>query len=308
MRWPLITACTMGLAALVAACTNLDDLAAPDCAYTVAPMAIEVGNQGGTGTLAIRAPGVCAWTVENSAGWVNISGDASGEGDRNLTYAVATHEGFDYRYATITAAGKSVTVAQAGRPLPQPCTYSVSPGATTAPAAGGSGSIAVAAGPGCAWGAASQSSWITITSGSSGSGSGAFGFLVAANTASAARIGSMTAGGQSISVSQAGSAPPPNCNYSISPTSANYTRAGGTGTINVTTQAGCAWTATAQQTWIRIILGTPGSGNGQVQYIVDPCTCNNDRSGRIVVAGRNFDIRQDEGGKGGSPDVLPVGR
>lgn len=119
----------------------------------------------------------------------------------------------------------------------------------------------------------------------------------------------MSAGGQPISVTQAGIVPPPNCNYSISPNSATFQRPGGTGTINVTAQAGCVWTAVPQQSWIVILTGSTGFGNGQVQYRVDPCTCNNDRNGRIVVAGRNFDIKQED--KGDAPalsGVLPSGR
>jgi hypothetical protein len=298
-----------GLAAVAAACTNLDDLAEPDCAYTVAPTAIDVGSQGGTGTLAIKAPGVCAWTVENPAGWVSITGDRSGEGDGSLGYAVAAHEGFDYRYATLTVAGQSVTVAQQGQDLPQVCSYSVSPTTLAAPATGGAGSIAVAAPAGCAWTVETHVNWIAITSGGVGSGSGAFGYLVAANPG-AGRTGSMAAGGQTISVTQAGGGPPPpNCNYSISPNSATFSQAGGIGTINVTAAAGCPWTAVPQQNWITILTGGAGSGNGQVQYAVAPCTCNNDRNGRIVVAGRNFDVRQDgDDGKGGASGVLTAGR
>ena len=315
-RWPrpgrLAATGIFGLLVWFAACTNLDDLTEPDCDYTVTPATIDVGNQGGTGTLAIRAPGVCAWTVENSAGWVSLTGEQSGNGNGNLGYAVATHEGFDYRYATLTVAGKSVAVSQAGRPLPPVCSYSVSPTATSAPATGGPGSIAVAAPAGCEWAATSLSAWLTITSGASGSGSGAFGFVVAANTTTTARAGSMSAGGHLIGVTQAAGGPPPpppNCSYTISPTSADFPTAGGTRTISVTAQAGCPWTAVAQQTWITILAGSSGSGNGQVLYAVAPCGCGDDRSGRIVVAGRNFNIDQDGGNNTPAlSGVLPAGR
>ena len=142
-NFPLAALCATALIAGLAACTSLDDLSAPDCAYTVAPMTIDMGSQGGTGTFAVRAPGVCPWTVESSAGWITVGGDRSGSGDGNLGYAVAAHEGYDYRYAIVTIAGKSVTVAQQGKPLPPPppppppaptppaptpnCTYTVSP-------------------------------------------------------------------------------------------------------------------------------------------------------------------------------------
>jgi hypothetical protein len=278
-------AVVFGLIAALAACTNLDDLTEPDCAYTVSPAQIDVGNQGAAGTLAIRTPGACAWTVESSAGWVSLAGDGSGNGDANLAYTVAAHEGFDFRYATLTA----------GRPLPPPqavCAYSVSPAAVASPQTGGPGSIAVAAPAGCGWSATSQAAWLTITSGASGSGSGAFGFQVAANNASASRTGSLSAAGQTITVTQAGTGPPQNCTFTVAPTSASFPATGGVGTITVTAPAGCAWTARSEDSWIVITTGASGSGNGLVTYTVAPRTSKGDRDGRLTVAGRRVDISQ----------------
>jgi len=84
------------------------------------------------------------------------------------------------------------------------CTYAISPTSTTVVASGGSGSISVTAPSGCAWTATSNNGWITITSGASGSGNGSVGYSVAANASSSARVGTITAAGQTFTVNQNG--------------------------------------------------------------------------------------------------------
>ena len=54
------------------------------------------------------------------------------------------------------------------------------------------------------------------------------------------------------------------CTYSLSSGAASFAQPGGTGTVNVTSGAGCAWTATSHASWITISFGTSGSGNGAV--------------------------------------------
>ena len=191
--------------AAAAACTNLDNLSEPDCAYSVSPTSIDVGSQGGNGTLTVSTPGVCAWTVETPADWVSFSGTRSGKGNASVGYAIEAHEGFDVRSATISVGGQSVRVSQAGRPIPIIilCSYAVTPTAWPYPWQGGTGSIAVAAQPGCAWTAASQAAWITITSGGGGSGTGTFAFSVAVNPMQVSRTGTLSAAGQTITITQA---------------------------------------------------------------------------------------------------------
>jgi hypothetical protein len=58
-----------------------------------------------------------------------------------------------------------------------------------------------------AWAAASDASWLSIVAGSSGTGNGTVQFDVAANPSGAQRAGTLTVGGQTFTVTQAG--PPP---------------------------------------------------------------------------------------------------
>ncbi|HEX8246847.1 MAG TPA: BACON domain-containing carbohydrate-binding protein, partial [Pyrinomonadaceae bacterium] len=86
----------------------------------------------------------------------------------------------------------------------------------------------------------------------------------------------------------------PTCSYSLTPASAEFPVAGGTGNFNVTTSAGCNWTATTSDSWITVTAGNSGSGNGTVSFSVQPNT-GPARTGTIVVAGQIFTITQTSG-------------
>ena len=109
---------------------------------------------------------------------------------------------------------------------------------------------------GCTWTATSNAAWLTITSGSSGNGNGNIVFTIAANTGPA-RTGTLTIGGQTFTVSQANG-----CTYTLSSMSASFTNLGGTGSVMVTTAAGCTWTAVSNVPWITVTSGSSGDGNG----------------------------------------------
>jgi hypothetical protein len=74
-------------------------------------------------------------------------------------------------------------------------------------ASGGSSSVALtASGIGCIWNASSDAAWLTLTSAASGSGSNpALSYSVAANGTGVSRTGHITAGGQTITVTQSAS-------------------------------------------------------------------------------------------------------
>ncbi len=138
------------------------------------------------------------------------------------------------------------------------------------------------AGGSCTWTAASNAGWITITSGASGTGNGTVNYSVAANDTCIYRSGSITVAGQGVSIYQEG-------NAAVSVTSSNYyTASGGTGSVAVTAEGGCAWTAVSNAGWIIITSGASGTGDGTVSYYVaanDTCI---HRSGSITVAGQDF--------------------
>jgi S-layer family protein/all-beta uncharacterized protein len=82
------------------------------------------------------------------------------------------------------------------------------------------------------------------------------------------------------------------CTYSFSPTSQSFAANGGMGNLNVTSGAGCNWSATTSDQWITINSGSPGSGDGTVNYTVAINSGPNTRTGAITVAGITFIIVQ----------------
>ena len=81
------------------------------------------------------------------------------------------------------------------------------------------------------------------------------------------------------------------CTYSISPTSANFSASAGTGSVSVTTQAGCPWTASAGAAWMTITSGSSGTGNGTVNYSI-ASNSGGSRTASSTIAGRVFTVTQ----------------
>ncbi|PZR73394.1 MAG: hypothetical protein DLM73_10790 [Chthoniobacterales bacterium] len=161
-------------------------------------------------------------------------------------------------------------------------------------------------GSSCSWTAVSNASFITINSGASGTGNGTVGFTVAANPNSGQRTGTMTIAGLTFTVSQDGT----NCSYSIAPTSQTLDANASTKTVAVTTNAGCNWTATSNDSFISINSGANGTGNGTVTYTVAANFNTTQRIGTLTIAGQTFTVTQ-----GAAPGLvanvstrLPVGQ
>lgn len=159
-----------------------------------------------------------------------------------------------------------------------PCSYALEPTGNSVSAAARAATAAVTTGPACAWSATSHVSWITVTPGA-GTGSGTVRYSVAANSGPA-RIGTLTIGGQTLTVSQAAS--PLSCRPTIAPPIA-FTSSGASGSISVSIDAGCTWTAVSNSPWITV-TGGGGPGSGVVTYSIAPG--RGFRTGSITIAGR----------------------
>ena len=82
------------------------------------------------------------------------------------------------------------------------------------------------------------------------------------------------------------------CTYSVSPTRATYPASGGNGTLNVTADPGCTWTASSNSPWITV-TGATGTGTGTVDYTVAQYVGKpKKRTGTMTVAGRTVTIQQ----------------
>ena len=82
------------------------------------------------------------------------------------------------------------------------------------------------------------------------------------------------------------------CSFTVSPTSQGFTSAGGLGSVGVTTQSGCAWTAATNSSWIVLTSAATASGNGMVTFEVRENFTTTSRTGSLTVAGTTVTINQ----------------
>ena len=100
----------------------------------------------------------------------------------------------------IYVVGLGGTVSRLAPPVV--CSYAITPRRATYAGAGGSGSVAVTAPAGCGWTATSNVAWITLTGSIGGSGNGPQTYSVAPYSGRLRRVGTLTVGGQTFTVTQ----------------------------------------------------------------------------------------------------------
>jgi uncharacterized protein (TIGR03437 family) len=82
------------------------------------------------------------------------------------------------------------------------------------------------------------------------------------------------------------------CSMSLAARTASYDATGGSGTIAVTTGAGCAWTASTSAGWIHIAAPAAHSGPGTVSYKVDANSDDAVRTAAISAGDQTFTVSQ----------------
>ena len=90
--------------------------APPTCTFTVAPATAAAPVGGGPGSVTVTASDAsCPWTAASGAAWLTITSGA-GPGNGVVQYTVAANPGPEGRSVTLTVAGQTVVVNQAGPP------------------------------------------------------------------------------------------------------------------------------------------------------------------------------------------------
>jgi Putative binding domain, N-terminal/Viral BACON domain len=103
--------------------------------------------------------------------------------------------------------------------------------------------------------------------------------------------------------------PPAPCTYTLSTSSRSGTSSATTGSVGVTTGAGCVWTAASDAGWLSVTSGASGSDDGSVGYAVAANSTTSQRVGHLTIAGRTFTFTQAGAACGYSlsPDTRSVG-
>jgi uncharacterized protein (TIGR03437 family) len=83
------------------------------------------------------------------------------------------------------------------------------------------------------------------------------------------------------------------CSYTLSTTTQSVGAAAGSGSVTVSTAAGCAWMAASNAPWIQVAPGSAGAGSGAVTYTVSANpNPNAARTGTLTIAGQTFTVTQ----------------
>jgi hypothetical protein len=265
---------------------------APPCTFTLSATGQSFGSGGGAGSVNLTAGAGCAWTAVSNESWITITSGSSGTGNGTVNYSVAANASLNSRVGMMTIAGQTFTITQAGA---SSCSYTLSHTGQTFPKGGGTSSLRVTAPAGCAWTATSNATWVTITSGNNGAGTGTVTFSVNVNFGRTPRSATLIIAGQAFTVNQVVFF---GCTSSLSSTGQSFTAAGGAASVSVNAGATCPWTAASNDSWITILAGAGGSGNGMVDYSVEPNNSPNARTGTLTIAGLTFTVTQS--GTGGT--------
>ncbi len=88
------------------------------CGYTVTPLRQSFDSNGGSNTVNVAATSSgCSWVAISNVPWITIDSGASGSGNGRVGFSVAANSDISGRVGTVSLAGQTLTVTQAGTVL-----------------------------------------------------------------------------------------------------------------------------------------------------------------------------------------------
>ena len=96
------------------AATDLPSDCGGTCTFSINPTSANFAAGGGSASVSVTAGAGCAWTAVSNATFITITSGSSGSGNGTVNYSVASNGGTSSRTGTMTIAGLTFTVTQAG--------------------------------------------------------------------------------------------------------------------------------------------------------------------------------------------------
>lgn len=174
-----------------------------NCGFSVNPKVIEAASAGGDVLLVVSAADGCQWLAGGAASWISTLGPNFGYGNGSVTIRIAPNSTPFARSGAITVASVSVPVVQAGVPPPANCQYDVSPLQLAFSPYASKQVSKVTTHVACPWSAISSQPWLSISA-ANGIGTANLELAVEANNSILPRHATVSVGGLSIAVEQAG--------------------------------------------------------------------------------------------------------
>jgi PKD repeat protein len=113
-RYPVVVAVTDAKGAVGTAIVTIT--VDPACTYSIAPTGRDFPASGGSSSVSVKAPSGCAWQAVSNDSWITITSGSTGSGNGTVNYSVAANASTSQRTGTMTIAGQTFTVTQAGAP------------------------------------------------------------------------------------------------------------------------------------------------------------------------------------------------
>ena len=245
---------------------------------TITTSAKTFQKTGGAASVVVQGDG--SWTATSDADWIAIKSGASGSGAGSVVYIVNANATADTRIGHINIGGNTYTITQYGYEA------TITPTSASFDRYGGNGTISVAVDAGVSWSAVPNNDWITVSP-ASGMSVGTVNYTVAVYDGVVSRVGSITVGGKTFTVTQAG------VDVSISPEST--TKGEGADIIAVTVNAlsTTQWTVTPNASWISVIDKTSGYGDYVLTLAVNANPSFERRTGTVSIGTATLTIVQD---------------
>ncbi len=272
----------------------------PTCSYSFSNSPANARSGTSTATAAlVTSLTNCPYTsvVSNNPDWIAITSGSTGSGSGSIGYSVIAannsggpRTGSFTVFNTVSNVNLAVATFIVNQAAASCSALAATPTQFTFGPGGGSGTVDFDTSP-CAWSITGAPSWIVLSA-SSGTGS-SFSFTVQPGSGRQATL-SINGGALTVAIQQTGLV----CTYDITDAAAgfgvsqSFGSTGGSGGIHVRAPAGCAWTATASQSFITISSGASGNGNGGVSYSIPPNNSSANLTGTIMVAGLVYVIHE----------------
>jgi hypothetical protein len=260
------------------------------CTFALQSSAASAPGGGGSGSVGVVTPAVCAWTVQSNDSWLSSSTSGS-SGSASVGFVAQPNPAATPRSGTLTIAGLVFTVSQAAAP----CSYSLSTPGVEVAAEGAIGDFTfTASATSCNPDVKSFAGWLHATATVAGM-SGSVAYTVDTNVSGLPRIGTIQVGSQVFTVTQLASA----CAFSLNSYGRLFDRNGGINNslLGSPSALGCAPdVGTTQPSFI--LLGTLTGPLGNIftlSYDVLPFPTPVSpwiRRGTITFGGQIFTVKQ----------------
>ncbi len=253
---------------------------------------VAAGESGRSIVVTANAPDY-TWTAISGQPWITVTSNTATTGSGVVAYNVAANASSIGRTGTITIAGATFTVNQAGV---QPV-FTIPTPSLTGTVTGGSGTIPMTVSPAdAAWTATSSAAWFAVTP-AQGTGSGSVSYSYPANPSVNSRTATVTIGGATFTLTQPGVQPV----FTVGTSSVAGDLGGGSGSIPLSVSpADAPWTAVASAAWL---TATPaqGTGPGNIAYTYAANSSVHPRTATLTIGGATFTVTQP-----GVPAVLSL--